>query len=128
VGAPTLLNAALSPALFDDLRAQSLEMQAGVVLASPTELGGSAEVAAGRLRRDPSYRAPFASAFADPSDRAVSASAIKRALGAYVRTLSALDSRFDRAVRGDTAALSGPERLGFTVFKGKGRCGTSADW
>jgi cytochrome c peroxidase len=121
---PTLLNSAFAPALFDDLRAQSLEMQAGVVLANRAELGGSAELAASRLRRDPSYRTAFDHAFTDEADRAVTAMAVQRALAAYVRSLDALDSRFDRAVRGDTAALSERERQGFTVFMGKGRCGT----
>jgi cytochrome c peroxidase len=49
---------------------------------------------------------------------------VRQALGAYVRSLGALDSRFDRAVRGDTAALSGTERRGFNLFMGKARCGT----
>jgi cytochrome c peroxidase len=35
-----------------------------------------------------------------------------------------MDSRFDRAVRGDTAAISPSERRGFDVFMGKARCGT----
>ena len=73
---------------------------------------------------NPSYRAAFDSAFGEAADRTITAGAIRQALGAYVRTLGALDSRFDRAVRGDTAALSPTERLGFTVFMGKGRCGT----
>jgi cytochrome c peroxidase len=34
-----------------------------------------------------------------------------------------LDSRFDRAVRGDSTAVSAKERRGFTVFMGKGQCG-----
>jgi cytochrome c peroxidase len=41
-----------------------------------------------------------------------------------VRSLVTLNSPFDRAVRGDSAALSGAARRGFTVFMGKARCGT----
>lgn len=120
---PTLLNAAFASALFDDLRATSLEMQAGLVLANPAELAGSATLAAERLQRDPSYSAAFRRAFPD-SARGITPDAVTRALAAYVRSLSALDSRFDRAVRGDTSALSTDERQGFTVFMGKGHCGT----
>jgi cytochrome c peroxidase len=119
-----LLNAGYAPALFDDLRAQSLEMQAGVVLASPSEMGGSAELAATRLKKDSSYAAAFARAFPEGPDRAITSHAVRMALSAYVRSLSALNSRFDRAVRGDTNAMSDIERFGFTVFMGKGRCGT----
>jgi cytochrome c peroxidase len=49
---------------------------------------------------------------------------LRVALAAYLRSLQALDSRFDRAVRGDTLALATAERRGLTVFVGKGKCGT----
>lgn len=121
---PTLWNAAYQPALFDDLRAGSLELQAELVLASPVEMGGGAESAAVRLAADPSYREGFAQVFGTKRDSAVTGRAIRVALAAYVRSLRALDSRFDRAVRGDTSALTPEERRGFTLFMGKGRCGT----
>jgi cytochrome c peroxidase len=121
---PTLWNAGFEPALFDDARAASLERQAELVLASPTEMGGSADLAAARLRADSSYRAAFARVFGQSADSALTGRAVRVALAAYVRSLRALDSRFDRAARGDTGALTEPERRGFTVFMGKGRCGT----
>lgn len=121
---PTLLNAGYQPALFLDARAGSLEIQAGAVLASPSEMGGSAEQAAERLRADSSYRRAFASAFHGRPEREITERSVRVALAAYVRSLSGFNSRFDRAVRGDTLALSDAERHGFTVFMGKGRCGT----
>jgi cytochrome c peroxidase len=121
---PTLLNAGYAPALFDDLRARSLEAQAGIVLAAPAEMGGSPGLVVARLREDPTYRAAFARAFSGDPGSAITARRLLLALGAYVRSLSALDSRFDRAVRGDTAAVSSTERLGFRVFMGKARCAT----
>ena len=121
---PTLLGAGYEPALFDDSRAQSLEMQAGMVLANPSEMASSSGLAAQRLRADSSYRAAFASALGQSADRAITPRAVEAALAAYVRSLGALNSRFDRAVRGDTDALTATERLGFNVFMGKARCGT----
>jgi cytochrome c peroxidase len=121
---PTLLNAAFQPMLFADERAGSLEEQVGAVLASQTEMASSAQLAAERLRDDPSYRAEFGRALPGRSDSMVTGLSVRVALAAYVRSLTALDSRFDRAARGDTAALSAAERAGFTVFMGKGRCGT----
>jgi cytochrome c peroxidase len=121
---PTLVNAGLQPALFFDSRVGSLEAQAEAVLASPAEMGGNAEMAAQRLRQDSTYRNAFAAALHLPSDRAVTGRAIRVALGAYVRSLEALNSRFDRALRGDSSALTPSERKGFTVFMGKGRCAT----
>ena len=119
---PTLLNAAYQPVLFDDGRAGSLEAQAEAVLASPAEMGGSEAVAARRLAQDTSYRAAFARVF-DAPDQRPTGRRVRVALAAYVRSLSALDSRFDRAVAGDPDALSASEQRGFTVFMGKGRCG-----
>ena len=113
---PTLWNAAFQPSFFADDRARSLEAQVGIVLSSPAEMASSPELAAARLTKDSSYRAAFGSA--------ITGLAIRQALGAYERTLTALNSRFDRAVRGDTLAMTATERAGLTVFLGKGRCGT----
>jgi len=57
-------------------------------------------------------------------DTLVTGQSVRIAIAAYVRSLVALDSRFDRALRGDTSALDRAERHGFTVFMGKGRCAT----
>jgi cytochrome c peroxidase len=121
---PTLWNAAYQPALFLDSRAGSLEQQAEMVLASPAEMGGSAALAAEHLAQDSQWRAAFTRVFGAHPDSAVTARAVRVALAAYVRSLTGLDSRFDRAVRGDSAALTSEERRGFTVFMGKGRCGS----
>lgn len=121
---PTLLNAGLQPTLFADSRVGSLESQVETVLASPTEMGGSAEITASRLATDTSYQREFAEAFAGRPDTTVNARALRLALAAYVRSLTALDSRFDRALRGDSTVLTPIERRGFTLFMGKGRCGT----
>lgn len=121
---PTLLNVAMQPAFFADDRALSLEDQVATVLASEAEMGSSAEEAAGRLSADPACRDAFARAFPDRADSTVTGMQVRQVVAAYLRTLVALDSRFDRAVRGDTLALTMEERSGFNVFMGKGRCGT----
>ena len=120
---PTLLNAALQPRQFADERAVSLEDQIGLVLASPTEMGGSVEQAARAVAAKPDYRREFASAFKQAST-SPSAQQVKAALAAYMRSLVRLDSRFDRAVRGDSGLLNGEERRGFNLFMGKAGCAT----
>ncbi|HEY0776858.1 MAG TPA: cytochrome c peroxidase, partial [Gemmatirosa sp.] len=98
--------------------------QVDSVLASPAEMGSSTGGAAARLARDPAYRARVAAASGAP---AVTPRAVRQALAAYIRSLGRFDSRFDRAVRGDTsaaAALTPDERHGFNVFMGRARCGT----
>jgi len=121
---PTLWNAAYQPALFDDLRAGSLELQAEMVLASPAEMGGNETLAARRLAEDTSWRRRFAGVFGGSPDSAVTPRALRVALAAYVRSLRAVNSPFDRAARGDTSALTPDARRGFTLFMGKGRCAT----
>jgi cytochrome c peroxidase len=121
---PTLLNAAFQPTRFADSRVGSLEAQVETVIASPAEMGGSLDTAARRLAGDAGYRAAFAGAFRGRGDTTVNPRSLRFALAAFVRSLNGLDSRFDRALRGDTAALAPDERRGFTVFMGKGRCGT----
>ncbi len=121
---PTLLNAALAPAQFADERAITLEEQVVRVLESPTEMASSIDRAARTLADRPDYRAAFAATFADTGDDAITPWHVRAALAAFVRSLVALDSRFDRAVRGDTAQLSPEERQGFNLFMGKAGCGT----
>lgn len=121
---PTLLNAAFEPRLFADSRVGSLESQVETVIASPAEMGGSLDTAARRLSADSGYRRAFARAFRASNDSSVSARNLRLALAAFVRSLNGLESRFDHALEGDQNALSPSEQRGFTLFMGKGRCGT----
>jgi cytochrome c peroxidase len=121
---PTLINAALQPRQFADERATTLEDQAGVVLRSPAEMGGSDSAAAATIGALDEYRREFARAFGQDAGIAVTPLLLREALAAYVRSLVAMNSRFDRAVRGETGLLTPVERRGFTLFMGKGACGT----
>jgi cytochrome c peroxidase len=121
---PTLLEVGYQPLYFADERALSLEDQIGAVLASPTEMGSSADLAASHIARDAAMRGDFAHAFAGRADSLPTGRSIRIALAAYLRSLGTFDSRFDRAARGDSSALTRPERRGFALFMGKARCGT----
>jgi cytochrome c peroxidase len=121
---PTLLNAALQPALFDDERVRTPEQQIAAVLANPDEMRSSVDTATNRVAADSSYRAAFAAAFGVPPERAVTTASLRVALAGYVRSLVTLNAPFDHALRGDSTAISPAARRGFTVFMGKGRCGT----
>ncbi len=84
------------------------------VLAAPG--GGSAwELVATRLAGDAALGARFQAVYG--SD--VSAELLKDALDSYLRTL-VTPSRFDRYLRGDKAALSTEEKLGYAKFKSFG--------
>jgi cytochrome c peroxidase len=121
---PTLINSAFQPVLFYDQRAGSLEAQVDSVLAHPHEMASSGTLAGERLRGDTALQRQFREAFGARPEARITSASVRLALGAYLRSLTAMNSRFDRAVRGDTLALSAMEREGFTVYMGKGRCGT----
>jgi len=126
---PSLVNAAYQPMQFDDARSLTLEDQLAVVLANDAEMRSSMDIAVSRVGRSAAYRDCFAATFAHQdsmgaSVNPVTALRLRIALAAYLRSLTALNSRFDRAIRGESTRLSAAERRGFTVFMGKGRCGT----
>ncbi len=122
---PTLLNAALQPAQFYDLRAATLEEQVRDVLNNPDEMQGSLARVSARMAGDSAYARLIAAAFPKGGpDGGSDTVRIVNALAAYVRSLVRLDSRFDHYMRGDSAALSGDEIEGFNLFMGKARCGT----
>lgn len=120
---PTLINAGLQPSIFIDDRVRTLEDQATDVLGSSGEMGGSLQLAFETLRERGDGRR-FANAFDTPADSALTPRTVRLALAAYVRSLVAMRSRADRALEGDTSALSSEERAGFNLFVGKARCGT----
>jgi cytochrome c peroxidase len=123
---PALHAAALQPLLLADGRLSILEDQVADVVHNAAEMGGDLRASAIALERDASTRAQFLGAFGgvDSSGGAVTPRRMQRAVAAYLRSLATLDAPFDRAVRGDTAAMAVDAREGFNVFMGKARCGT----
>ncbi|MBA3658607.1 MAG: cytochrome C peroxidase [Gemmatimonadales bacterium] len=121
---PTLLNAGLQAFQFADQRVPYLEFQVEEVMQNSREMGLPVDSAAHKLGRDSALMVQFAAALGRPRGAPLTGQMLSVAMAAYVRSLVALDSRFDRAVRGDAAALTPAETRGFNLFLGKGRCGT----
>jgi cytochrome c peroxidase len=118
---PSLWNAAFSPLLFWDGRANSLEDQVRFPVEHPDEMGSTLDAAALRLAADAGYARAFAEAF--PGDgNPLTAGTIARALAAYERALVSPPTRFDAWVAGKADALTEAEIGGFRLFAGKGRC------
>ncbi len=122
--APTMLNAGLQVGSFYDLRTTYLEDQVTDVVGNREEMHGSVDAAATALARDTSYRRRFAQAFPDARTATVTGAQVRSAVAAYVRSLVSLNSRIDRAFRGDTTAITTEERRGLNLFLGKAKCGT----
>jgi cytochrome c peroxidase len=115
---PTLVNAALYPALFWDGRAVSLEAQVEGPILAATELDMTEEMVLERVREDAEYPPLFRAAFGSPE---VTLRRVGHALSSFERTLLAADSPFDRWwFGGDEAAATAEAKRGFDLFRTKG--------
>lgn len=119
--APSLINVALQPALFHDMRTARLEDQAREVIENPAEMGGNLDSIVSRLSKSEEYLRRFVEAF-PPAPRPIDRDRVQLALAAYVRSLVALNAPLDRYLRGDSSALSPSQRRGLALFTGKARC------
>jgi cytochrome c peroxidase len=117
---PTLVNAAVAPALFWDGRASSLEAQAEGPILAPAELDMPEELLVSRVEADAAYGPLFEAAF---GSKTVALRRIAYALASYERTLLAADSAFDRYwFAADASALSPSAERGYVIFRTKGAC------
>ena len=121
---PTLINAALQPAQFYDLRAAMLEDQVLDVVANKQEMHGSIKQATALLYKDKEYRKLFHDAFPKVDTAGIPAYEVSNAIGSYIRSLIMLNSRFDEYMRGNKAAMNQNEINGFNLFMGKAKCAT----
>lgn len=121
---PTLINAALQPAQFYDLRATSLEDQVNDVVNNRDEMHGDIRLSTRKLWDDGVYRELFAEAYQRKSRAAIDTAEVMNALASYIRSLTSLSSRFDVYMRGDQKSLSRAELNGFNLFMGKAKCST----
>jgi cytochrome c peroxidase len=116
---PTVYNAAGFFVEFWDGRAANVEEQAKGPILNPVEMAmPSGEAVVHRLKAVAGYRDAFARAFPGEAEP-VNYDAVGRALGAFERGLTT-PSRWDRYLRGETAALTEPEVAGLKIFTNVG--------
>lgn len=113
---PSLYNVGYLPAWGWDGRFTSLEEQAAHEWR--TQLGADPAKAAAALARIPGYDAQFRRAFG----RGPTAENVPMALAAFVRTIRAGGSAWDRYDRGDASALSGDALEGYRLFSTTAQC------
>ncbi len=121
--------AASAAPMFWDLRVSGLERQSLEPIKSTEEMRGGAytETAAidavvARLRAVPAYATLFDTAFGGGKG-AVSAPNLARALATFERTLVAVNSPYDRYLRGDRTAMSAMQIAGMEAFERTGCSG-----
>jgi cytochrome c peroxidase len=102
--APALINRGYGRVFFWDGRAATLEAQVLQPIENANELGSSLASAAHRVGLEPAE--------------------IERDLASFVRSILSGNSRFDRFMAGDGAALTAEEHAGLDLFRGKAHCVT----
>ena len=120
---PTLWNSALQTRQFFDSRTTTLEDQMSAVVHNPAEMKGSLEESIPLLQQHPVYKKLFQQAYPEHKEPIIQYN-IGNAIASYIRSLIALNSRFDLYMRGDKAKLNAAEKNGFNLFMGKAKCGT----
>jgi cytochrome c peroxidase len=117
INAPTVLNSSLNLAQFWDGRAKDLQAQAGGPIDNPGEMGSTHALAVEVLQSIPAYVADFKTSFG--SDK-IGIEQVTKAIAAFEETLVTPNSRFDKWLKGDQAALSANEQAGYKLFKDSG--------
>jgi cytochrome c peroxidase len=113
---PTIFNAALSFRLNWQGKARTLEDHAAAILLSPKVMATSWEEIIPKLRADADLRQLFTNIYGeDPTPASV-----LDAIAVFERSLVTPDSRFDRYLRGDHAAITPEEERGFYLFSSFG--------
>ncbi len=115
---PTLVNLAWGDSFFWDGRMPTLEEQVVQPILAKSEMDLTLKEAVERLGAKRRYRKAFDEVFG----REPNAEDLARALAAYVRSIMAGDSPYDRYLFGDRQALSENELAGLRVFRGEGNC------
>ena len=114
VNAPTVYNAVYNFVQFWDGRAKTLADQAAGPPLNPVEMASpSFDFIIAKLEADK----PFAKEFAAVYPEGITEANITDAIEQYERTLITPDSRFDKWLRGDDAAISQEELEGYELFK-----------
>lgn len=121
---PSLWNVMYQQSFFYDGRARDLEQQILHVLHSKEEMNAELDQIVMKLRKSEEYRALFRTAFSGSPDSALTEYAVKKSLAEFEKTLVAMDSRFDRYLKGDREALTLREINGYNLFAGKALCGS----
>ena len=117
INAPTVLNSKMNLAQFWDGRAKDLKAQAGGPIANPGEMAFTHALAIEVLESIPAYAAEFEKAFGKPG---VDIDKVTTAIAAFEDTLVTPNSRFDKWLAGDKAALTAVEAKGYALFKDSG--------
>ena len=117
--APTVLNSVYNSAQFWDGRAADLKDQAKGPIQASVEMAATPEYVVEVLKSIPEYKTLFSAAFPNEADP-ITFDNMAKAIEVFEATLITPNSRFDKYLRGDAAALAPLEKQGLQVYMEKG--------
>ena len=115
LNSPTVLNAALAQSQFWNGRAKDVEEQAGGPIQAPFEMHMTPKEVEVRLKALPEYVNAFQKVFHNE----ISFENVRKAIGAYERTLLTRGS-YDDFLEGNNSAISPAAKRGMALFISKG--------
>ncbi len=115
---PTIFNVRFQHSQFWDGRADSLESLALMPVENELEMGSSRDKAVRDVAAVPQYQTLFREAYGG----AVDENSLRRAIAAFLRTVTANQAPVDKYLAGNEQALSADAASGFGLFFGKARC------
>lgn len=119
---PTLINTIFQKSFFWDGRSEELEDQIANVFDNKNEFNANAHaIKTSQVLKDKAYLEKFEKVFPGKSPNR---RLIIRAISAYVSTLNAMNSRFDRNMRGEITDFTEEEKRGMNLYMGKALCAT----
>jgi cytochrome c peroxidase len=120
---PSLWNAVYQTKQFYDSRQTMLEFQVSNVVHNISEMKGMMDNSARILANDSVFMQAYNLAY--PGEKGiVSSFTISNAIASFVRSVTAMNTRFDRYMRNEKVSFSKKEINGFNIFMGKAKCGT----
>lgn len=120
---PTIINSVFQRKFFWDGRSDDLVQQINLVFENEDEFDrSSAHVFSLSTLDSIKYADLVNKSF--PDTRQLTKKTVARAISAYVATLNAFNSRFDKNMRGETSDFTKEERLGMNIYMGKALCAT----
>ena len=119
---PTIINSAFQKRFFWDGRSDNLESQITSVFSNEKEFDNSGhDISSAVVEEDTAYQNLFSEVY---PGQEFDKTRIIRAIASYTSTLNALNSRFDKNMRGELDDFTEQEKLGLNLYMGKALCAT----
>ena len=120
---PTIINSVFQRKFFWDGRSDDLVQQINLVFENEDEFNqASAHNFSTQTLDSTSYSRLVLKSF--PDTKRLTKKTVTRAVAAFVASLNAFNSKFDKNMRGESSDFTNKERLGMNIFMGKALCAT----